>query len=328
MTKQDHRSIDSLVDDGPEGVLRAGKIFEAGEYPERGFTLTVPELEAAAAAFSPLPLKLQHVDTPLDGKLGVLESLHVAGAELIGRARLPRWLDRLIPDKRVSCGWDRATKRLAELSLVTEPRITDAVLYAACSADREMAANLADTAYIDQSKETNDPMNFKEWLAKLRALFSALPPGDESGEGETTAGSADDADQLRSQIDALLAKQRQIEAASFADGEIRARRAYPSERAPLIAAFMRAMDDDAEHPDLARFTTGDAPATRVATLKAMLAARTPHVLTDELLDPSRAARALFHEAQTSAESSAELRRAELLSQTQMGRDILKTEKGK
>ena len=169
-------------------------------------------------------------------------------------------------------------------------------------------------------------MNFNEWLAKLRALFSVLPQ-DESGAGDDDAPQGDESGQLRAQLDALKSKQRQVDAASFADGEIRARRAYPAERGPLIAAFAQAADDDERHPDLARFGD-DTPISRIDALRSLLAARTPHPLTDELLDPNRAAKALFHEQKTGAEVNADTRRAELLSQTHMGREILKTEKGK
>jgi len=326
---QSHHNLDTLLSSDTDEVVREGKIFEVGDYPERDFCLSEAEMQHAVRDFEPLPIKLQHVDTPLDGKLGMLESLRVAGSTLLGRARLPCWLDRLVPDKRVSCGWDRATKRLTELSLVTEPRITDAVLYAAGAAHKNPGADnqqsRLDAVPTKPTEEMIEPMNVKEWLSRMRALFSTMPSADSDDllEPDTQVDGA----ALRAELEELRARQRMADAAAFADTEIRARRAFPSERNPLIAAFMQAASDDERIPATATFS--DEPqASRVDALRALQAARTPHPLTEELLDPSRSAKALFHEQKTGAEIDSDARRTELLSQTRLGRDILKTEKGK
>jgi hypothetical protein len=173
-------------------------------------------------------------------------------------------------------------------------------------------------------------MTFKEWLTRLRALFSSMPP-DSDDTGEIAAEQPDateDEASLRTEVDRLRARARMADAVTFADTEIHARRAYPAEREPLIASFLQAAEDDERLPSPATFGS-DAPVSRVGSLRALLAARMPHALTEELLDPSKPARALFHEQKTGAQAQgAEVRRAELLSQTRLGRDILKMEKGK
>jgi hypothetical protein len=119
-------------------VVRRGKVFEAGDYPDKSFSLTSEELRAAVAAFEPVPIDLEHMSTPLDGKLGTLTSVEMGddGFSLFGTVALPAWLDALLEGtgRKVSATWDRTTKTLLGLALVNTPRITDAALMAAFAA--------------------------------------------------------------------------------------------------------------------------------------------------------------------------------------------------
>jgi hypothetical protein len=139
--------------EGRDHVRRAGKIFECGDYPDKDFSLTEEEAAAAAAAFTPVPLDLEHLPTVLDNKLGRLVSVEARGKELYGTVEMPDWLDSLLDDdsRRVSATWDRATKTLRGLALVRTPRITDAALYSAFSefaGRRHSAQDLADLQTI------------------------------------------------------------------------------------------------------------------------------------------------------------------------------------
>lgn len=128
--------------DGPvvEGdfVLRSGKLFEAGLYADKDFSITPEEMLVAATEFAPVPVDLEHAHTPfLNGKLGELRSVKVGdnGWDLLGTVALPKWLDDALEGtgRKVSATWDRATKRLAGLAIVENPRVTDAALMAAFS---------------------------------------------------------------------------------------------------------------------------------------------------------------------------------------------------
>jgi cation transport regulator ChaB len=124
-----------LFEDG-EMTYRTGMLFRAGDYPDKSYAMTAAELAAAAEAFSdPLPLDLEHVPTPLDGKLGELVSVETRGDELHGIVALPKWLDAALDERKVSATWDRNTKTLAGLALVRNPRVTDAALMAAFAVD-------------------------------------------------------------------------------------------------------------------------------------------------------------------------------------------------
>ena len=131
--------LDATGDDvNQDYVVRWGKIFEVGEYPDKNFSLNLAEMQAAVAAFKPFPLDLEHIPTVLDGQIGHLSAVRVGddGRSLMGGVALPAWLDRAIEGKRkVSAAWERATKQLKGLSLVIKPRISDAALMSAFSAD-------------------------------------------------------------------------------------------------------------------------------------------------------------------------------------------------
>lgn len=121
-------------------VIRRGKIFEAGHYPDKdNFYMSPEELMALAADFTqPVPLDLEHVPTVLDGKLGELRKVETSedGWELYGEVALPDWLDTLLADtpRKVSVAIDTAARRLSKLALVLDPRVPDAALMSAFTA--------------------------------------------------------------------------------------------------------------------------------------------------------------------------------------------------
>jgi hypothetical protein len=94
-----------------------------------------------------------------------------------------------------------------------------------------------------------------------------------------------DLDDARRQVEAERRARVKSEAAAFAADEVRACRALPAERANLEAAFIQAADDDHAHGGEVAFSAGGTAAkgSRVAMLRALQAARSPHVLTHELV---------------------------------------------
>jgi len=123
-------------------VLRRGKLFEAGEYPDKGYSMTPAELINAVERFTSCPLDLEHVPTVLDGQLGEVYSIETDddGRTLFGTVAVPTWLDTVLGGAvKVSCTWDRDSKELARLALVKAPRVADAAIMAAFSAAQEEA---------------------------------------------------------------------------------------------------------------------------------------------------------------------------------------------
>lgn len=128
-----------LTKDGKH-VLKTGLIFRAGEYKDKNFTMTPEELIEAEAAFQPVPIDVEHIHNlgVLNGKLGTLEAVTTSddGYELYGTAKIPVWLDDLAGDAlKVSCTWGRDNKQLAKLAIVQNPRVSDAALFAAFTAN-------------------------------------------------------------------------------------------------------------------------------------------------------------------------------------------------
>jgi len=123
-------------------VLRRGKLFEAGEYPDKGYSMTPAEIINAVERFTSCPLDLEHVPTVLDGQLGEVYSIETDddGRTLFGTVAVPTWLDTVLGGAvKVSCTWDRDSKELARLALVKAPRVADAAIMAAFSAAQEDA---------------------------------------------------------------------------------------------------------------------------------------------------------------------------------------------
>jgi hypothetical protein len=142
-------------------VRRSGTIFRCGDYPDKSFALTPDEAAAAIAAFTPVPVDLEHTSTVLDGRLGTLESVAMGedGTSLVGTVALPAWLDALLDEgqRKVSATWDRATKQLRGLAIVNTPRVADAALMAAFAATDEGKALVAiESAFAGKRHNTAD----------------------------------------------------------------------------------------------------------------------------------------------------------------------------
>lgn len=116
-------------------VTRRGKIFEAGDFPDKDFVLSPEELASAARDFQGADLDVEHMPTIFSGKLGKLDRVWVGedGHTLHGEAKLPAWVHKVIGEDpvRVSTTWTRGSKRIKGLALVLNPRISDAQLTAA-----------------------------------------------------------------------------------------------------------------------------------------------------------------------------------------------------
>ncbi len=135
-------------------VEREAKLFEAGDYPDKGLTVTVQDLDrliANHASTDPIPIKVEHTDTPFDGALGVVKSLYRRGKELFGRLVFTdaAWaLIKDLPARALSVGILTDKSALQEVSLVNDPRVADARVFA--------ADTVGFTAQIDWGNESPD----------------------------------------------------------------------------------------------------------------------------------------------------------------------------
>lgn len=279
-----------------------GVIFRAGVYPNQSYAMTADDMRATAAEFSPVPLDLGHPSaaSPMDGKFGHLESVEVSpdGSTMFGTVAIHKWFKDQLGDAklRVSASFDRATKRLRALSLVTNPQIEDAALAAFCACQAE-----PDPAEPTTPTKEASPMPTKKELAlaKLREMdeaenegvFDALlgesapePEADDIGDGTDDAPTP--AEFALHQRIAQLERENELarlanfaqRAEAFADAQVAACRLVPGEKARVVELHTQAAIDDHERP--AQFSAAGGK-SRVVAFEATIAARTPHSWTKE-----------------------------------------------
>lgn len=150
-----------FADDGY--VYRKGLIFRADKYADKNFEMSPEELLAAANDFQPVPLDVEHIPSIFDSKLGSLLAVQPSadGWELYGVAKIPKWLNDIHGEEplKVSCTWDRASKKLSKLALVRNPRVGDAALMAA------FTANELETS-SDEDKFKSTILTFLKWVTE------------------------------------------------------------------------------------------------------------------------------------------------------------------
>lgn len=117
-----------------EIVERECLLFEAGDYPDRGVTITPDDLrDFARNSARELPVRVEHLrESPFDGALGVVTRLREAGGKLWGTLRQPRaaWeFARCAGARALSVALDTGERRLTEVSFVCHPRVAEARVF-------------------------------------------------------------------------------------------------------------------------------------------------------------------------------------------------------
>lgn len=116
----------------PPVVERLARLFEAGDYPDKGLSVSEADLASMASGFGgPVPIRIEHGDGPL--RLGWLVKVWVQGRELLGKLAFSRaaWeLMRQCRASALSVGIDPRTLAIQEVSLVRRPRVTGAKVFA------------------------------------------------------------------------------------------------------------------------------------------------------------------------------------------------------
>jgi hypothetical protein len=306
--------------EGADGyVLRTGKIFEAAEYADKGFAITPEELAAAAADFRPVPNNIEHGPCVLDGKLGELRAVEARGKDLFGTVAIPRWLHETIGDKplKVSLEWIRKTKRIVGNALVLNPRVPDAALMAAFSADFAGKRHSADDQESIQTihdhavkagadcpgkaaMSTTDDRDAVGVLATIKALVTgkdthqpqraAQPPARAeesvpmSTATPTTPAVDPEKEDLKRRLAEMEAERTRDKAATFANEQFQARKVLPGMLPVATALFEQAIADDRRESAVVAFAAADGTertASRVDALKALFAAAPAHAFTAE-----------------------------------------------
>ena len=111
---------------------RPARLLEAGNYPDKGLRVTEADLDGIAARFpeAGVPVKVEHVDSPLD-PLGQVRRVWRDGGALLGTLVFPADLAGFLRRRgaaRLSVGLTREPLTLSEVSLVLKPRVASATL--------------------------------------------------------------------------------------------------------------------------------------------------------------------------------------------------------
>lgn len=151
---------------------------------------------------------------------------------------------------------------------------------------------------------------------------AAQPAQPAAGNGSADSETALENARLRATLRQERTERLKADAETFAAAEVTAKRAYPSEKDALVAAYLQAAHDDADHP------VASGETSRVGQLKAVYAKRPAHNLTDELVAAGQPDGGVALPAKEKTDKpggekalSAE-RRAELLGSSTFGRTCL------
>ncbi len=136
---------------GSAWIERRAKLFEAGEYPDKGVTVTPEHLTQLATSFDlPVPVLIEHSDSPLE--LGYLTAVEHAGNDLFGTLALTTEANALVERsgaRSLSLGLAPDLTEIREVSLVRNPRVASAQLY---------TAELVFEAELDGEAPTPNPL--------------------------------------------------------------------------------------------------------------------------------------------------------------------------
>ena len=122
-------------------------LFVAGEYPDKGVTVTIADLDSLITRFqaagSPVPVKAEHFDSPLD-PLGEVVALHREGDNLFGMLVFSEGVashiqERAARNLSVALMRDETGYSLKEVSLVFTGRVPGAKLLTPEQIQRKLA---------------------------------------------------------------------------------------------------------------------------------------------------------------------------------------------
>jgi hypothetical protein len=260
-------------------VVKEALLFRLGDYPDKGFSLDKAEAESIVipAIKAGLELEIEHKqDTVFSGKLGKAIDSWLVGDDLFGKVSFPAAVAGLLKGTKpqFSMKFDPVTKAPIELSIVKNPRITDAGLLAAFSESEKPKVR------------KGHAMSFLDKLAELTGFKKA------DVEAEMKAEFSKDSSDLEAQLKAANAeiaalKQGvstfgQVSAAqsaeSYAKALLTAGKIVPAELASVTAAFSNALVADGGVKFSATGTLEEGPVTKA--VKAAFEARPAMTLTE------------------------------------------------
>ena len=154
-------------------------LFEAGDYPDRGLSVTQEDL-IQIAANSPfiVPVKVEHLpESPFDGALGTVVRLRAEAGRLWGVLQQSEaaWeFVRSSGARALSVALDTAKKALVEVSFVTKPRVASAQVFS------EKHVVQVEIDWKEKEKESKEMTGVKQFAEGLIQHIRSLAGGGEN----------------------------------------------------------------------------------------------------------------------------------------------------
>lgn len=149
------RAVPDFFHADVEWIDRRAKLFEAGDYPDKGISVSSEQIAEIAANFElPVPVWIEHAESPLE--LGYLTDVQAVDGELFGTVALTKEADALVERseaRSLSVGLTGDLKRIREVSLVRNPRVASARLFS------------NEVALVGQLEDSSEP-----WRIRYRSL--------------------------------------------------------------------------------------------------------------------------------------------------------------
>lgn len=186
-------------------VERDCLLFEAGDYPDRGLSVSPTELESIAAnSESEVPVRVEHLArSPFDGALGVVTRLRAVGDRLFGTLRLPKESWQFLKRagaKSLSIAPDMAAKRVSEVSFVCYPRVAAAQVFSDRAEPRAFFESPPIFDESDHSVKERKMVSVRQFAEGLMHYVRGVLGGEPE---EFSASGAGDLARLQAERDAL-----------------------------------------------------------------------------------------------------------------------------
>jgi hypothetical protein len=150
-------------------IERRAKLFEAGDYPDKGVSISIADLNRMTEGFDlPVPVLIEHAHSPLE--LGYLTQVEAVGKELFGTVSLTEEANALVEKsgaRSLSLGLSKDLSEIREVSLVRKPRVKTAKLYS------EEICFLAELEGRDQGTEGPRDQG-PDWKARFDELTDSI----------------------------------------------------------------------------------------------------------------------------------------------------------
>lgn len=153
---------------------RRAKLFEIGEYEDKGLVVREEDLRRLADNFRfPVSVLIEHVESPL--RLGYLTSVGALGPELFGTLALTPEANELLEKsgaRSLSLSVSRALDQILEVSIVSHPRVETARLFCADFRSASSAAAQREVARLQEQLREKETERLVDELVRI----GQLPP--------------------------------------------------------------------------------------------------------------------------------------------------------